>query len=154
MAKTFDREDLGGLHRYEVAQGFQPKALRFSGVSVPDVLGQACDEMGSGPIRRWSSDEVEGWELAAGGVVPMGVTPPDPEVMRAWVLASRTAQGLPATVTDPGALGDVAVLLVSCYAGTTTTPSTTAAGPCGSTSTANPTSPHHRGYAPPTAAAA
>lgn len=63
VSKTFDVDQgLSGRHRYEVGQGFQPDVKRFTGWSGADVLAQACQIMGSEPIRRWSSDEVEGWD--------------------------------------------------------------------------------------------
>jgi hypothetical protein len=52
----------GGLHRYEVAQGFKPLVTRCEGVSVDDGLDQMNARMGSAPIHRWSSLEVEGWD--------------------------------------------------------------------------------------------
>lgn len=50
-----------GLHRYDVAQGFQPRAVALSGVSPREVLGQASDVVGSWPVTQWSSDAVESW---------------------------------------------------------------------------------------------
>ena len=35
----------------------------------------------------------------------------DADLVRAWVFSSRAAQGLPPTVTDPGVVARVAVLL-------------------------------------------
>lgn len=61
VAKDFD-PSVGGLHRYEVAQGFQPKACRFEGGSLDDVLGRACEQMGAQPHDSWSSLDVEGWD--------------------------------------------------------------------------------------------
>ncbi len=51
-----------GLHRYEVAQGFQPQRELLRGRSEADVLDQACERMGSAPIFVWRSKEVEDWE--------------------------------------------------------------------------------------------
>jgi hypothetical protein len=51
-----------GLHRYDVAQGFQPVRLRLLGDSQADVLAQATAFMGALPSTRWSSDAVEGWD--------------------------------------------------------------------------------------------
>lgn len=62
VAKTFDSEDLGGRHRYEVAQGFQPETMRFTGTSSGEVLGAACDVMQARPARSWDSAESEGWQ--------------------------------------------------------------------------------------------
>jgi hypothetical protein len=50
-----------GLHRYEVAQGFQPECVLLRGRSVEDVLGQASEQMGGPPETVWRSSSVEGW---------------------------------------------------------------------------------------------
>lgn len=52
----------GGLHRYEVAQGFKPSIRALAGTSVEDVLDQACEVMGGPPVTRWSSSQVQGWD--------------------------------------------------------------------------------------------
>jgi hypothetical protein len=62
VSKTFDRPDLGGLHRYEVAQGFQPRAIRVSDVTPGGMLSQAVLTMGAEPLRRWSSQEEKDWQ--------------------------------------------------------------------------------------------
>ena len=62
VSKTFDRADLGGLHRYEVAQGFQPEVLHFTGDRAESVLAQACEVMGARPETRWVSWEAEDWQ--------------------------------------------------------------------------------------------
>jgi hypothetical protein len=64
VSKSFDagqRERPRGLHRFDVAQGFQPRTVRFRGVSVDGVLGSAVEVMGEHPSQMWSSDVVEGW---------------------------------------------------------------------------------------------
>jgi hypothetical protein len=59
VSKAFD-VDLGGLHRYEVGQGFTPTGIRLKGVSVGDVLDQATVIMDGLPSVQWDSrDEVE-----------------------------------------------------------------------------------------------
>ena len=50
-----------GLHRYEVAQGFQPERVRFAGASDEDVIVKACARMGRAPEVVWRSSNVEGW---------------------------------------------------------------------------------------------
>jgi hypothetical protein len=60
-------KDFGGrraerLHRYELAQGFQPVAVPITGRSVEDVLGQASAQMGAHPERVWQSREAQRWE--------------------------------------------------------------------------------------------
>jgi hypothetical protein len=62
VSKTFDQPHLFGRHRYEVAQGFQPPVLHFTGHGSDQVLDQACEVMGARPVRSWSSAEVEDWD--------------------------------------------------------------------------------------------
>jgi hypothetical protein len=50
-----------GLHRYDVAQGFQPVKLSLSGVSPSDVMQQASDYLNGPPVTRWSSESVANW---------------------------------------------------------------------------------------------
>lgn len=50
-----------GLHRYEVAQGFQPKRVRFYGPTADDALAQASEFIGSEPERVWSSSQDSAW---------------------------------------------------------------------------------------------
>jgi hypothetical protein len=56
-----DERRLAGLHRYEVAQGFQPDKILCYGVSAGDVIERASGVMGSEPERVWLSSSVEGW---------------------------------------------------------------------------------------------
>ena len=50
-----------GLHRYEVAQGFQPKVTRLIGSSSADVLDRASAIMGAPPERVWDSADEPSW---------------------------------------------------------------------------------------------
>jgi hypothetical protein len=50
-----------GLHRYEVAEGFQPERRRLYGLTVDDVLEQASEVMGSEPELVWSSSQDSEW---------------------------------------------------------------------------------------------
>jgi hypothetical protein len=52
---------LTGLHRYEVAQGFQPEKILCYGVSAPDVIERASGLMGAQPEHVWLSSSEEGW---------------------------------------------------------------------------------------------
>lgn len=63
VGKTFDqeRDRLQGLHRYDVAQGFQPRHVRLDGTSAANVLSRASDVFGSPPSSRWNSDEAAEW---------------------------------------------------------------------------------------------
>ena len=56
-----DERRLAGLHRYEVAQGFQPAKIECYGASAEDVIERASGYMGSAPERVWLSSSVEGW---------------------------------------------------------------------------------------------
>jgi len=56
-----DEQRRAGLHRYEVAQGFQPARLVLTGRGEDDVLSQASTEMGASPEKVWRSSTVEGW---------------------------------------------------------------------------------------------
>jgi hypothetical protein len=60
VSKNFER--CAGLHRYEVAQGFQPRRLRFFAETMEIAL-QFCVELRRGALPRFSfSDEWEGWQ--------------------------------------------------------------------------------------------
>jgi hypothetical protein len=52
---------LAGLHRYEVAQGFQPAKIDCYGASAEDVIERASGYMRSAPERVWLSSSVEEW---------------------------------------------------------------------------------------------
>ena len=56
-----DERRLAGLHRYEVAQGFQPGKVECYGATAEDVIERASGYMGSLPERVWLSSSVEGW---------------------------------------------------------------------------------------------
>ena len=62
VGKEFeDERRQSGLHRYEVAQGFQPERITLTGRTDDDVLGQAAERMGAAPATLWRSSDVEGW---------------------------------------------------------------------------------------------
>jgi hypothetical protein len=66
VAKTFAdpiARDLG-LHRYDVAQGFQPERIRLTGTSARAVVDEASELMGGDPLTRWSSSENPDWRGA------------------------------------------------------------------------------------------
>lgn len=65
VSKSFDSDEQSRsrrLHRYDVAQGFQPRALRLTGRWSGDVLDKANAVMGAPPAMSWSSDEAEVWQ--------------------------------------------------------------------------------------------
>ncbi len=51
-----------GLHRYDVAQGFQPTKVSLWGRCPEEVLDLASETFGHDPTLRWSSSEVEDWQ--------------------------------------------------------------------------------------------
>ncbi|MEP7379399.1 MAG: hypothetical protein ABI725_07565 [Chloroflexota bacterium] len=53
---------MAGLHRYDVARGFQPQRLALAGTSADQVLGQATAVMGREPARVWRSSDMERWQ--------------------------------------------------------------------------------------------
>jgi hypothetical protein len=62
VSKSFDGAQGQGLHRYEVAQGFQPEKMRLVGDSRAEVLSKACDVMGAQWTDLWLSEDDEDWE--------------------------------------------------------------------------------------------
>ena len=48
-----------GLHRYEVAQGFQPVEVKLHGRTADEVIEQASKQLGAKPSRVWRSDEAK-----------------------------------------------------------------------------------------------
>jgi hypothetical protein len=56
-----DERRPAGLHRYEVAQGFQPDKILCYGDSAEAAIETASCVMGSEAERIWLSSSVEGW---------------------------------------------------------------------------------------------
>jgi hypothetical protein len=56
-----DERRSAGLHRYEVAQGFQPERVECYGETGDDAIERASVLMGGPPERVWRSSETEGW---------------------------------------------------------------------------------------------
>jgi hypothetical protein len=68
VSKTFS-DDGGverprGMHRFDVAQGFKPGAMRLQGATVAAVVSEASELMGGAPAVFWSSDQVPDWQGA------------------------------------------------------------------------------------------
>jgi hypothetical protein len=60
---TKEPEDsLAGLHRYEVAQGFQPRRESFTASTGAEALAQVTEQMARPPEYLWWSSEVEDWQ--------------------------------------------------------------------------------------------
>jgi hypothetical protein len=60
VSRGLDVERIPGLHRYEVAQGFQPQSIECYGPTAATALASASKVMGREPARVWLSPE-EGW---------------------------------------------------------------------------------------------
>lgn len=56
-----DERRRAGLHRYEVAQGFQPEWISVYGKTDDEALARASAYLGRSPARIWRSSSVEGW---------------------------------------------------------------------------------------------
>jgi hypothetical protein len=65
---------LAGLHRYEVAQGYQPDKIECYGDSAEDVIERASGLMDGPPERIWLSSSVEGVAWAARLLGAVGLT--------------------------------------------------------------------------------
>ena len=61
VGKAFDERRAPGLHRYEVAQGFQPGRVRLYGRTAEQVVAGASEQRGAVPAYQWSSDEAVDW---------------------------------------------------------------------------------------------
>lgn len=61
VGKDSDRPR-AGLHRYEVAQGFQPREIWMTGRSADEVIALAADRIGAAPDRIWRSSDEEQWD--------------------------------------------------------------------------------------------
>jgi hypothetical protein len=61
VGKDFDKARMPGLHRYEVAQSFQPALSRLWGRTAGEVIGQAADLMGAEPVTFWTSESEPLW---------------------------------------------------------------------------------------------
>jgi len=62
IGKSVDERRESGLHRYEVAQGFQPRSIKCEGLTVDHVITQASDLMGRAPSEVWRSTEQKDWD--------------------------------------------------------------------------------------------
>lgn len=63
VGKSFlDNNRLDGLHRYEVAQKFEPRFERIEGTSPFALFDLASDRFGSQPAGQWFSDEDPDWQ--------------------------------------------------------------------------------------------
>lgn len=51
-----------GLHRYEVAEGFQPRRVSFTGTTGAAALAEATGAMAGEPERVWWSRDDDAWQ--------------------------------------------------------------------------------------------
>ena len=51
-----------GSHRYDVAEGFQPARIGFTGTSPGEVLAKASEHMSAAPAVVWDSSEADDWQ--------------------------------------------------------------------------------------------
>jgi hypothetical protein len=61
VSRTLDEQRLPGLHRYEVAQGYQPQSIECYGPTAEAAIANASRLMGRAPAHVWRSSEEEGW---------------------------------------------------------------------------------------------
>lgn len=62
VGKSFeDERRIAGLHRYEVAQGFQPQVVKITGHTLDGVMRGASEVMGGPPSYLWQSQVEDGW---------------------------------------------------------------------------------------------
>ena len=64
VSKSIGEERVPRLHRYEVAQGFQPEKVALRAESEAAVIAAASERMGARPARMWRSAEQEGWQAS------------------------------------------------------------------------------------------
>jgi hypothetical protein len=62
VGKGFDAQRMGGLHRYEVAEGFQPKMTPVWASSREEAIRAASQAMRAAPERVWSSASSPQWQ--------------------------------------------------------------------------------------------
>jgi hypothetical protein len=68
VSKTFSEDGTverpGGMHRFDVARGFKPGAMRLHGATVAAVVAEASELMGGQPAEFWSSNQNPDWQGA------------------------------------------------------------------------------------------
>lgn len=62
VGKDVGSDHAAGLHRYEVAQGYQPRKVIADAPTAAAVLGWAEHVMGAAPARVWQSRDEDAWE--------------------------------------------------------------------------------------------
>lgn len=62
VGKDLGLAETGGLHRYEVAQGFGPKVHRLTGATLAEVMDLAVAIIGAEPADYWDSNDKPDWD--------------------------------------------------------------------------------------------
>ena len=57
-----DAQTLAGLHRYEVAQGYQPRRESFTAATGAEALAKVTEQMARAPQFIWWSSDEEDWQ--------------------------------------------------------------------------------------------
>ena len=101
------------LHRYEVAQGYQPRTVLLGGRTADEALDRAAAIMGREPTKLWYSVEAERWSGPAAVWASWdGVRRRDAGAPGAGLGgADLRRQGLPPLVTDRETLLRIGTLL-------------------------------------------
>lgn len=61
VGKALDEGHEPGRHRYDVAQGFQPRRIEMAGATAREVIEWASTFMGNQPVHEWHSSGHDGW---------------------------------------------------------------------------------------------
>ncbi len=62
IGKDLGTTGTGGLHRYDVAQGFSPKVRRLTAPTLAQVMERAVAIMGAEPAEVWDSADQPDWD--------------------------------------------------------------------------------------------
>lgn len=62
IGEALDERRVAGLHRYERAEGHDPRVVHVEGGSREAVIAAASARLGRDPQRVWTSDDTEGWQ--------------------------------------------------------------------------------------------
>ena len=83
----------GGLNRYDVAQGFQPRAEPITGPTEAGVIGEACRADGRASRLCVAVGDSGGLAGSSGGVAVMAMSSPTAGEVTAWVEESHRRAG-------------------------------------------------------------
>ena len=117
VSKNIDDERIPRLHRYEVAQGFQPVKVPLAGESEEDVIAQASERMGSRAGALLALGGAGGLAGSAGVLVCLGWMTSCAKRARAGPRKPRSRKGCPHESSDLDVLRDVCELLAASCGG-------------------------------------